>query len=59
MSCGLDKTVVSMLNVLNLIIELWLCKGMPLFLGNILSGRTKEHYAPTYSQMDQKKEMYI
>lgn len=48
-----------MLNVLNLIIELWLCKGMPLFLGNILSGRTKEHYAPTYSQMDQKKEMYI
>ena len=55
----LDKSVTSVSGVLNLITEPWLCKRMPLFLGNLLKYGTKEHHAPTYSQMDQKENMYI
>ena len=36
MDDGTDRSVVSMLNVLNLVMELWLYERMSLFLGNIL-----------------------
>lgn len=55
----LDKSVVSMSDVLHLITELWLHKRLSLLLGNILKYcGVKGHQVPTYCQMGQKENIW-
>ena len=56
MACGLDNTIVAMLNFQDLIITLWLCKRMSLFLGNTRrTFRDKRAMSAIYPEMVQKK----